>query len=233
MDVGFIHTIITTTSIIFNTNLDNIPHCFYVEMGNSKLDENNNLIVKDYISDKTYFLPNSSIISEIITRDEVCPPYGQGVDYLQFKVKNRVKIANNNKVIKTEFDQIKSFLSDIDITEENLFLLKDKKPIKLIETMRHYGSKDLGAFYEGGEKMAKFLRDRCLTLVQETAEDAIQKLNAEKEKFLAEGDTESAEEVDLIIEMIKSEVKTTTFEALKTIDDIYTLWPPILLPVPF
>jgi hypothetical protein len=233
MDVGFIHTIITTTSIIFNVELESVPHCFYVEMGGSKLDENNNLTIKDYISDKTYFLPSSSTISEIITRDEVCPPYGQGVDYLQFKVKNRVKIANNNKVIKTEFDQIKSFLNDIDITEENLFLLKDKKPIKLIETMRHYGSKDLAAFYEGGEKMAKFLKDRCLTLVQETAEDAIENLNKEREKFLLEEDTESVEEVDLIIKMIKDEVERTTFAELKTIDDIYTLWPPILLPVPF
>jgi hypothetical protein len=233
MDVGFIHTILTTTSLIFKTNIDNSEYCFYVESGNSKLDDGGNLTIKDCIADKTYFLPNSSFISQVEARDEVCPPYGQNIDYLSFKVQNRIKIANNNKIFKEEFRQIREFLADIDITEKNLYILKDKKPIKLIETMKHYESRDLEAFYEGGDKMAEILKQKCLSLVQETAKDAIEKLNIEREKFLSEGDSESVEEVDLIIEMIKQEVEATTFETLKTIDDIYTLWPSILLPVPF
>jgi hypothetical protein len=233
MDVGFIHTIITTTSIIFYTELDTIPHCFYVEMGNSKLDENNNLIVKDYIASKTYTIPSNSVITGVHVRDEVIPPYGQVVDYLTYKVKYRRKIDRNNSILKKEFDQVKSMIEFIDNTDDNLFLLKNERPFHLIQAMKNFEITDLVGFSKNTESVIADIKVKCLSLMHEAAKDAIQKLNTEKEKFLLENDLDSVEEVELIIQMINDEIKTTTFEFLETPDDIYTLWPPILLPVPF
>ena len=233
MDVGYINTILTTTSIIFNTKIDDTPYCFYVEMGNSKLDENNNLIVKDYIADKTYFVPGSSFISRVETRDEVCPPYGHDIDYLKFKVRQRHKIERNNSIFKQEFNIVKSLAEFIDKTEENLFLLKVDRPFDLIQSMKSFGITDLYGFSKNTEEVITQIRNKCLELMKVAAIEAIQKLNIERDKFLAENDLDSVEEVDLIIQMINDEVKVTTFDDLQKPEDVYTLWPPILLPVPF
>jgi hypothetical protein len=122
-------------------------------MGNSKLDENNNLIVKDYIADKTYFIPNSSIISEIITRDEVCPPYGSNTDYLEYKIRQRKKIERNNSILKEEFDRVKCVVDFIDKTEESLFLLKVDRPFDLIQLMIDFNTTDLCGVYKNAEEV--------------------------------------------------------------------------------
>jgi len=233
MDVGYIHTIVTTTNVIFHVELESKPHCFYVTMGNTKLDENGNLLVKDYIADKTYFLPNSSFITRVEARDEVCPPYGHDIDYLIYKVKRKRKIERNNSILKEEFDAVKKVVEFIDKTEENLFLLKVDRPFDLIQSMRNFGITDLHSFSKNTEEVITQVKNKCLELMKGAAVEAIQKLNIERDKFLAENDSDSVEEVDLIIQMINDEVKVTTFEDLQKPEDVYTLWPPILLPVPF
>jgi len=202
-------------------------------MGNTKLDENGNLLVKDYIADKTYFLPNSSFITRVEARDEVCPPYGHDIDYLIYKVKRKRKIERNNSILKEEFDAVKKVVEFIDKTEENLFLLKVDRPFDLIQSMRNFGITDLHSFSKNTEEVITQVKNKCLELMKGAAVEAIQKLNIERDKFLAENDSDSVEEVDLIIQMINDEVKVTTFEDLQKPEDVYTLWPPILLPVPF
>jgi arginyl-tRNA synthetase len=202
-------------------------------MGNTKLDENGNLLVKDYIADKTYFLPNSSFITRVEARDEVCPPYGHDIDYLKYKVKRRQKIERNNSILKEEFDTVKSLVEFIDKTEENLFLLKVDRPFDLIQSMRNFGITDLYGFSKNTEEVITQIKNKCLKLMRDAADEAILKLNIERDKFLAESDLDSVEEVDLIIQMISNEVTVTTFEDLQKPEDIYALWPPILLPVPF
>jgi hypothetical protein len=233
MDVGYIHTIATTTNVIFHVEIENKPHCFYVEYGNTKLDVNNNLLVKDYIADRTYFLPNSSFITRVEARDEVCPPYGHDIDYLKYKVKRRQKIDRNNSILKEEFDAVKKVVEFIDKTEENLFLLKVDRPFDIIQSMRSFSITDLLGFTKNAEEVITQIKGKCLQLMNDAAKEAILKLKAEREKFLAENDLDSVEEVDLIIQMIKDEVKVTTFEDLQKPEDVYALWPPILLPVPF
>lgn len=232
MDVGFLHTLITTSSVIFYANIDNTSFCFYVQKGDAKLEESD-LIVKDYIASKTYTIPSSAIITEIHVRDEIIPPYGKEIDYASYSARRSKKIDRNNSILKREFDQVKTMAELIDKTEENLYLLKSERPFHLIQTMKNFGISDLIGFSKNSKSVINDIKTKCLLSVQEAAKEAITKLNEEKKKFLLEEDLDSVEEVDLIIQMINDEVKTTTFESLEKPEDVYSLWPPILLPVPF
>jgi hypothetical protein len=231
MDVSYINTLLSTSSVKFKTLINDEPYFFFVKVGNSSLDSNNNLIVKDYIEDKTFTIPASAEIFEAHGRDEIF--FKVGDSYEEFVKKQSKKIARSNKLTEEEFNEIKLMAGDTDKSAESLQILKSVKPIETLIAMKKLGLTDLASFYTGGERAAVILRKRSLELLNITAIEAKAKLNDERAKFIEDGDSDSVEEIDIILGMIDDEVSATTFETVSSVEDIYTQWPPILLPVPF
>jgi hypothetical protein len=231
MDVFYISDILSTTSLKFKTLVNEEPYLFYVKAGDSSLDSNNNLIIKDCIEDKTFTLPSSSVIFQAQGRDDIFP--SSNSNYASFVVEKNKNIARNNRLFEEEFNEIKLMSESIDNSSESLQILKSFKPVEILTAMKKLGLKDLASFYSGGEKAAAVLQQRSLELLTITAAEAKIKLNEERAKFLEEGDNDSVEEVDIILGMIEEEVSATTFATVSCVEDIYTQWPPILLPVPF
>lgn len=231
MDVFYINQILSTSSLKFKTLVNDSPYLFFVRAGDSSIDADNNLIIKDCIEVKTFTIPSSSIIFEAHGRDEIFPSLEDNYeDFVKIKSK---KIARNNRLYNSEFDEIKLMAEDIDDSSESLQILKSTKPIEILSAMKKLGLRDLASFYAGGERAAAVLRQRALELLDITAVEAKTKLNIERIKFLEEEDNDSVEEIDIILGMIDEEVGVTTFETVSSVEDIYTQWPPILLPVPF
>lgn len=230
MDVFYINQILSTSSLKFKTLINEEPYLFFVKTGDSSIDVNDNLVINDCIEDKTFIIPCSSVIFEAHGRDDIF--HHKDSDYDSFVKSNIEKIRRNNKVFEEEFEGYIKLAKNIDNTSECLQILKLHRPEKIITVMNMLGITDLASYYAGGERAASVLRSRSLELLSNAAINAREKLNLEKEKFLLENDLDSVEEIDIILDMIDNEVSSTTFETISCIEDIYTQWPPILLPVP-
>ncbi len=231
MDVFYINQILSTSSLKFKTLLNEEPYLFFVKTGDSSIDADDNLVINDCIEDKTFTVPCSAVIFEAHGRDEIFPSVKDNYDVFT-KAKSK-KIARNNQLLETEFEEIKIMSESTDKSSESLQILKSTKPVEILTAMKKLGLKDLASFYAGGERAATILRQRSLELLNITAAEAKAKLSEERAKFLDDGDHDSVEEIDIILGMIDDEVGVTTFETVSCVEDIYTQWPPILLPVPF
>jgi hypothetical protein len=232
MNINYVGQILTTTSLVFEAKIQDERYCFFVKAGDQVVVSDEALSFRDYIENKKYTLDTNTTIVKITVNDDVLPTFLESVDYSNFVASKQVQIKNNNKIFSKEFKEYKKLSKNIDKTNESFQVLKLHKPEKIITVINKLGITDLANYYAGGEKAALVLRDRSKDLLYTTSLNAKKNLNEEKKKFLLDGDMDSVEEIDIILEMIDKEVNSTSFSTLSCIEDIYTQWPPILLPVP-
>jgi hypothetical protein len=206
--------------------------CFFVKANDQVVLENDTLSFRDFIEDKKYTLQNDAAIVKINANGDVLPTFIESKNYYDFVVSKQKDIKLNNDRFDVEFNEYKELSKNIDKTDDNFQVLKLYKPEKIITVINKLGITDLANYYAGGERAASVLRSRSIDLLNTTSLNAKKNLTIEREQFLSDGDMDSVEEIDIIIEMIDKEVTSTTFCNLSCIEDIYTQWPPILLPVP-
>lgn len=232
MNIQYLGQILTTTTLVFHAKVQGEKQCFFVKANDRVVIEDDRLSFRDYIEDREYTLDSNAVIGRITANGDVLPTFLESSNYSDFAALKREEIKLNNDRFDIEFEEYKKLSENIDKTKECFEVLKLYKPEKIITVINKLGITDLASYYAGGEQAASVLRARSVDLLNTTASNAKKNLKAEREQFLSTGDTDSVEEIDIILEMIDSEVKSTTFSTLSCIEDIYTQWPPILLPVP-
>lgn len=232
MNINYLGQILTTTTLIFQVKIQNQKQCFFVKANDQVALKDNTLTFRDFIEDKKYTLDSDTVIGKITANGDVLPSFLESKNYSEFVAAKCDEIKLNNERFDIEFEEYEKLSKNIDKTNKSLQVLKFHKPEKIITVINKLGITDLASYYAGGEQAASVLRARSVDLLNTAASNAKKNLKAEREQFLSTGDTDSVEEIDIILEMIDSEVRSTTFSTLSCIEDIYTQWPPILLPVP-
>lgn len=232
MNINYLGQILTTTTLIFQVKIQNEKQCFFVKANDQIVLKDDTLSFRDYIENKKYTLDNNTVVGKITVNGDVLPSFFESENYSEFVAAKCDEIKLNNERFDIEFEEYEKLSKNIDKTNESLQVLKFHKPEKIITVINKLGITDLASYYAGGKQAASVLRARSVDLLNTAASNAKKNLKAEREQFLSTGDTDSVEEIDIILEMIDSEVRSTTFSTLSCIEDIYTQWPPILLPVP-
>lgn len=233
MNVNYIGTILKTTSIKLLGFYNDVEYIFLVQAGNVSVN-NDTIEIYDYVEDQWFSLSDDSFkIQTIYTHKRVLPSYPEFENYEDYISTYQDLIEQNNDIYLVEFQAKKDNLKYIDTQRVNLNILKNGLPIGDIFLMKQFNITDLSAFQRRTDEVIEHMRCVCMEKLQETGDIAISNLLIEKEKFVLENDIDSIEEVDIIIDMIKEAIDNTSVETFQTIKDIYTLWPPILLPVPF
>ena len=233
MNVNYIGTILKTTSIKLLGFYNDAEYIFLIQAGKVEIDSN---IVKiyDYVEDQWFNLTDENFrVQTIYVHKRVLPSYPEFENYSDYILTCQDLINQNNELYLVEFQAKKDNLEYIDTQRVNLNILKNGLPIGDIFLMKQFNITDLSAFQRRTDGIIDHMRGICVEKLQQTGDIAISNLLTEREKFALESDTDSIEEVDIIIDMIREAVNTTSFETFQTIEDVYTLWPPILLPVPF
>ena len=233
MDVSYIGIITQTTSIYLYGVYNNEDYVFLIQAGDVKV-ENGIVSIHDFAEQQWFDLTDDNFsISSIRAGVMVLPTYHELQNYDKFTVERATDIKTSNDELYKQFQVKKDNIRYVDKQRHNINSLKHHIRVMDIFVMKQFGITDLGAFQQRTEDIITHMISVCSTKLQQTGKLAISKLLVEREKFLQEGDTDSIEEVDIIIDMINEAVDTTSFETFQTIDDIYNIWPPILLPVPF
>lgn len=233
MNVSYIGTILQTTSIKLHGVYNDIDYIFLIQAGKVQLSDDT-VRIYDYVEDQWFNLSDTNFkIQTIYVYGSILPTYPQIENYDEYIATRGDAIKQNNELYLVDFQAKKDSLKYIDSQRLNLNILKDGLPIKDIFVMKQFNITDLNAFQQRHDEIIDYMRDMCVEKLQQTGDIAVANLLTEREKFTLENDTDSIEEVDIIIDMIRDAISTTTFETFQTIEDVYTLWPPILLPVPF
>ena len=233
MNVSYIGTILQTTSIKLHGIYNDIDYIFLIEAGKVELSDQT-VHVYDYVEEQWFDLTDTNFkIQTIYVYRSILPTYPQIDNYNEYITTRQDIIKQNNELYLIDFQAKKDSLKYIDTQRVNLNRLKDGLPTKDIFVMKQFNITDLNAFQQRHDEIIDYMRDMCVEKLQHTGDIAIANLLTEREKFTLENDIDSIEEVDIIIDMIKDAINATSFETFQTIEDVYTLWPPILLPVPF
>jgi hypothetical protein len=233
MDVSYIGIITQTTSIYLYGIYNSEDYVFLIHSGDVKV-ENGIVSIYDFAEQQWFDLTDANFsISSIRAGVMVLPTYYELQNYDKFVIERAEEIKTSNDELYKQFLVKRDNIKYIDKQRPNINSLKHHINVRDIFIMKQFGVTDLGAFQQRTDDIIIHMVTVCSVKLQQTGELAISKLLTEREKFTLEGDTDSIEEVDIIIDMITEAVNTTSFETFQTIDDVYTLWPPILLPVPF
>lgn len=233
MNINYIGQILTTTSLVFETVHDDKKQCFFVRAGDGITLTDNTLTFKDYIEDKKYTLNDNVIFSRICARGDVIPSFVESANYKDYIRSKKQEIISNNTRFLLWFNELKEYYRFVDHDEDNLYLFKTQLDTKTVMCMKSFGVTNLTGYINRTSEIISQIKNNCYVFLREKADQAIKELNKEKERFIIEEDTDSVEEIDIIIEMINGTVNTTSFECLENLEDAAKLWPPILLPAPF
>lgn len=232
MNVNYVGQILTTTSLIFETVKEDKQQCFYVNAGDGVVLSNNTLTFNDYIEGIQYNIDNTYTFTKISAKGDVIPSFVESAAYNDYVGSKRKQININNERFLKWFEELKKFYPFIDKDEDNIYNFKTQTNTKTLVSMKSFDVTSLYDYINNTDKAIEQIKSKCLSLMNDAAKEAFSKLNVEREKAILENDLDSVEEIDLIIQMINDEIQTTTFETLKKPEDVYTLWPPILLPCP-
>lgn len=233
MNVRYIGTILQTTSIKLHGIYNDIDYIFLIQAGKVTICEDA-INVYDYVEDQWFNLSDNNLkIQTVYVYRSILPTYPQIENYDEYIATRQDLIDQNNEQYLVEFQTKKDSLKYIDTQRVNLNILKNGLPIYDIFVMKQFNITNLTAFQQCTEEVISHMKSVCLQKLQQAGDTAVSNLLIERKKFTLENDVDSIEEVDIIIDMINEAIKTTSFETLQTINDVYTLWPPILLPVPF
>ena len=233
MNINYIGQILTTTSLVFETICDDKKQCFFVKAGDIITLTEDTLTFRDYIEDREYTLRNNVTFLRICAKGDVIPSFIESAAYGDYIESNKEQIINNNRRFLQWFSEIEVYYPYVDHDEDNLYTFKTQTDIKTVMCMKSFGITDLLGYINQTPKVLSQIKANCYVFLKERADQAIKELELERAKFITENDSDSIEEIDIIIEMIKDTVNTTSFESLEDIEDAIKLWPPILLPAPF
>lgn len=235
MNAEYVKMLLQTTSSIFFINKNNKELCYFVKAGDYSVDDNLEIIIKDYIEEREFLLPLKDIQSITIkTFTDIQPDINiSKEEYDRYVNEKKDLIIANNEKFDTQANILKDYYSFILPSEDNVFLLKTENVLKSINTMKHYGITNLKAFLEGSDEFLEEAKIKFKEVLERKAKDTIDTLNVEKQKFIESGDSDSADELDMIIELIHEMLSQTSFNDLTKLEDVFDLWPPILLPVPY
>lgn len=233
MNINYIGQILTTTSLVFETVHNDKKQCFFVKVGDTITLTEDVLTFKDYIEDKEYTLDSNTVFLRICAKGDVIPSFIESAAYSDYVKSNSDQIISNNKRFLQWGKELKKYYPFVDLDEENLYLFKTQTDTRAVMCMRSFGVTDLIGYINQTPKVLSQIKNNCYTFLKEKADQSIKELELERDKFITENDSDSIEEIDIIIEMIKDTVDGTSFESLENLEDAAKLWPPILLPTPF
>ena len=232
MNINYIGQILSTTTLIFETDVNGKRQCFYVKAGDGIVLEENKLKFRDFIEDKEYTIDNNFTFIKLESKGDVLPSYIESAAYNEYIEEKKDQIIKNNKTLSLWFDELKSYYSFIDKNEENLFLFKTQTDTNTLEGINALRVTDLFGYINSSPAVISRIKDSCYILLKERALKSIEELELEKKKFEIEEDLDALEEIDLILDMINKTVEETSFESITNSKDIAKLWPPLLLPSP-
>jgi hypothetical protein len=236
MNINYIGQILTTTSLIFEVDNNGKLRAFCVKGDSGATIEDNNLIFTDYIEDRSFSLPSDTLFVAVHAKGDVLPSFLESANYVDYIASKQEQIDANNKLQQVWFDKLKKYFEFIEHDERNLYFFKTEvisSILPQIPCMNSFGVKDLYRYIKCQSELMPQIKSNCLSILKDQATRAINDLESERQKFIIEGDQDSIEEIDVIVEMINEAVNDTSFESIVVLDDAAKLWPPILLPAPF
>lgn len=233
MNINYIGQILTTTSLIFETIVDEKLQCFYVKAGDNITLTEDTLTFNDYIEDKEYTLDYNVVFTKISARGDVIPSFIESSKYTDYIESKKEQININNARFLQWFDELKKYYPVVDHDDKNLYKFKTQITTETIMCMRSFDVTDLVGYIDQTPEVLLQIKDNCYILLKQRAEQAIKELELEQSKFITENDPDAVEEISIIIQMIRDIVDTTSFESLESAEAAVKLWPPILLPGPF
>ena len=223
MNINYIGQILSTTTLIFETDVNGKRQCFYVKAGDGIVLEENKLKFRDFIEDKEYTIDNNFTFIKLESKGDVLPSYIESAAYNEYIEEKKDQIIKNNKTLSLWFDELKSYYSFID---------KNQTDTNTLEGINALRVTDLSGYINSSPAVISQIKDSCYILLKERALKSIEELELEKKKFEIEEDLDALEEIDLILDMINKTVEETSFESITNSKDIAKLWPPLLLPSP-
>lgn len=75
MNINYIGQILSTTTLIFETDVNGKRQCFYVKAGDGIVLEENKLKFRDFIEDKEYTIDNNFTFIKLESKGDVLPSY--------------------------------------------------------------------------------------------------------------------------------------------------------------
>lgn len=231
MNINYIGQLLTTTSLVFETEYNGKIQCFYVMANDSVKLTEDTLTFKDYIEDKEYTINNSFTFLRVGAKGDVIPSFLESAAYSEYIESNKDQIKSNNSRFLLWFNELKQYFPFVDKDEDNLYALKTQTDTRTLVCMRSFGITDLLGYINKTPSVISQIKINCQEFLLQKAKQAIKEL--EREKLNLEGELDSIEEIDIIIGMINDTVDEVSFESMENIEDASKLWPPILLPAPF
>ena len=201
------------------------------------------LTVTDSIDNKKYYLKNDTILERYITYS--CGLWNDLHESYDDFLKNNLKnINDNNQWFDNRCKIILPYLKTIDNTFENLQICKTLNVIDEINLLKIFGIGNLSGWINNDLSLIPQICNSYYDVLNKHAQNAIDKLEIEKQHFMKTDDTEGVEEIDIIITMIQDSINPKQYDAVLSgqilyssisnlMDDMRKNWPPILLPVPF
>lgn len=126
MNINYIGLILSTTSFIIETLYEDKKQCFYIKGGDDIQLTSESLSFKDYIEEKLYTVNNDFLFLSVYAKDDVIPSFVDCANYQAYVDARKEEIISNNSKFLDLFDEVKSYYSNIEPTEESVYALKMK-----------------------------------------------------------------------------------------------------------
>lgn len=201
------------------------------------------LTVTDSIDNKKYHLKNDTIFERYLTYG--CSLWNDLHDSYDVFLKNNLKnINDNNQWFDSRCETILPYLKTIDNTFENLQICKTEHVTYEINLLKIFGIGNLSGLINNDLSLIPQICNSYYEVLSKHAQNAIDKLEIEKQHFIETDDVESVEEIDIITTMVKDSINLKQYDNVLSgkisysslsdlLDTMRKQWPPILLPVPF
>jgi hypothetical protein len=242
--INFLNTILHDISVVVDIVHDDKKIELWLKTKCQKLN-GDILTVYDIIDNKEYYINNNTTIERFTTNgcdiwNDLHESYS---DYLR---KNRKKIINNNKWFDARCETVLPYSRIMDNTFENMQICKSGHAelyLTEMEHMRVFNIKDLSGWINNDLSVIHKMCDSYYDILNKHGNNIIKKLQIEKQQFTEIDDSESVEEIDIIIDMIQDVIDSKIYDKVISGDIVYSSiadfindmkkqWPPILLPVP-
>ena len=201
------------------------------------------LTVTDSIDNKKYYLKNDTILERYIT-------YGCGLwndlheSYDDFLKNNLENINGNNQWFDSRCETILPHFQSIDHTFENFQICKTQLVSSYeneMSLLKIFGIGNLSGWINNDLSLIPQICNSYYDVLNEHAQNAIDKLEIEKQNF---SEIDDIEEIDIIITMVEDSINSKQYDTVLSgeisyssisdlLDTMRKQWPPILLPVPF
>jgi hypothetical protein len=231
MNIDNLKKILSTTAITLKIKSSGIN--VFCLMPQTITSYSNGIEIYDYVEDKKYLITQHTELDFISTKYFSYPSDKEFINYEDFHKNNSSNIQiNNNKSLLT-FTKIKEFYQQFNDDDTSINRLKLLNHFCDVEILKRFGIRNLENFYTNRKGWIDEAKLRVTSMLENSMNSSISKLNDERNLYVSNNDTSSIEEVDLVISLIKESVAETTFDDVNELNDFYKAWPRILLPTPF